>query len=159
MPTVVSWVFSSTDPARAAPVDKLKQESSSPLAESSNFEADLSITTQTSIIRLSDGLSFATSSGVARRFEWHASFCDLIRVVSLAKCLNRSDVARYRPLSCKPFRRPLGRLRANFELCQVARDTASLASAPLIDKQAGNLEVGVELGNGEVQVWQLVRQA
>ena len=74
MPTVVSWVFSSTDPARAAPVDKLKQENSSPLAESSNFEADLGITTQTSNIRLSDGLSFATSSCVARRIEWYASF-------------------------------------------------------------------------------------
>ena len=84
MPTVVSWVFSSTDPAKAAPVDKLTQASSSPLAESSKFEADLGITTQISVIRLSDGLSFATSSGVARSFEWHASFCDLIRVVSLA---------------------------------------------------------------------------
>ena len=65
MPTVVSWVFSSTDPARAAPVDKLKQKYSSPLAESSNFEADLGITTQNPIIRLSDGLSFATSSFMA----------------------------------------------------------------------------------------------
>ena len=65
MPTVVSWVFSSTDPASAAPVDKLRQESSSPLAESSKFEADLGITTQVPIIRLPEGLSFATSSCVA----------------------------------------------------------------------------------------------
>ena len=117
MPTVVSWVFSSTDPARAAPVDKLKQESSSPLAESSKFEADLGITTQISVIRLSDALSFATSSRVARSIEWYGYFSDLIGVASLAKCPNWPDVARSGRCLPSLSGGRWGRLRANFKLC------------------------------------------